>query len=307
MVEDAIRVESLVKRYGDLTAVDEVSFSVHKGETFGILGPNGTGKTTTLEIIEGLQKPTEGRTIVLGVDTQSDLTAVKERIGVQLQASVYFDYLTLAEILGLFGSFYARRVPHHELLERVGLLDKAETILKRLSGGQKQRFTVAASLVNDPEIVILDEPTSGLDPQARRNLWELIRQIHVQGKTVVLTTHYMEEAEALCDRVAIMDKGRLIALDTTINLVRNLDAPYRVRLVTSKPLPLAEIEAAEWMPEEATTMDGTSYQFRMKNPEAFSGLLQWVAGHGITLDHLEMTPATLEDVFLELTGRELRD
>ena len=213
-MKDVIEVQGLVKRYGSLTAVDNISFTVRQGEIFGILGPNGAGKTTTLEIIEGLQLPTSGSTVVLGVDTQQNPTAVKERIGIHLQSSAYFDYLTLNEILVLFGSFYRRRINSRELLEKVDLLEKAGTMVKHLSGGQKQRFTVATSLVNDPEIVILDEPTTGLDPQARLNLWQLIQQIHSEGKTIVLTTHYMEEAQALCNRVAIMDMGRIVALDT---------------------------------------------------------------------------------------------
>ena len=163
---------------------------------------------------------------------------MKERIGVQLQASAYFDYLTLEEILTLFGSFYRRCIPPKELLQRVGLLERARTTLKKLSSGQKHRFTVAASLVNDPDVVILDEPTTGLDPQARRNLWQLIQQIHSDGKTVVMTTHYMEEAQTLCDRVAIMDIGSIVALDTPMNLLRNLGSPYVVTLVTSQtPVP----------------------------------------------------------------------
>lgn len=307
-MERVIEVEGLVKRFGSLTAVDGISFSVQRGEIFGILGPNGAGKTTTLEIIEGLQQPTEGRTLVLGADTRRNPEEVKERIGVQLQASAYFEYLTLREILDLFGSFYRRRISSKELLETVGLLDKAETIPKKLSGGQKQRFTVAASLVNDPEVVILDEPTTGLDPQARRNLWELIHQIHSQGKTVVLTTHYMEEAEFLCHRVAIMDMGRIIALDTPQGLIHGLDAPYRVKVVASAPLPLKEVEEMGWGTEDDLVIDGTSYQLRVKDaPKAVSAVLALAGDRGITVEHLEVVPATLEDVFLELTGKELRD
>ena len=171
---EAIEVQALVKRYGSLTAVDGVTFSVHQGEVFGILGPNGAGKTTTLEIMEGLQQPTSGSTLVMGTDSQKDAAKVKERIGVQLQASAYFEYLTLMEILQLYSSFYQRSLSPQELLEKVGLTEKANTTVGKLSGGQKQRFTIAAALVNDPELVFLDEPTTGLDPQARRNLWDFI-------------------------------------------------------------------------------------------------------------------------------------
>ena len=299
----------MVKRYGHLTAVDNISFTVYRGEVFGILGPNGAGKTTTLEIIEGLQRPTSGHTIVLGVDTHQDTSAVKERTGVQLQASAYFEYLTLEEILNLFGSFYRQRTHSKELLRKVGLLDRAKTTLKKLSGGQKQRFTVAASLVNDPEVVILDEPTTGLDPQARRNLWQLIQEIHSDGKTVILTTHYMEEAQALCDRVAIMDMGRIVALDTPTNLLRVLDLPYLVKVVTSKPLSPPETEDLEGAPQDANpATGGNSYQLRVKDaPEALARVLEWAAAQDGSLEHLEVVPATLEDVFLELTGKELRD
>ena len=307
-MNDAIRVDGLVKRFGPLTAVDNVSFSVGVGEIFGILGPNGAGKTTTLEIIEGLQQPTQGHTLVLDIDTHQNAAAVKERIGVQLQASAYFDYLTLTEILDLFGQFYSHRIPSQKLLERVGLSDKANSTPKKLSGGQRQRFTVAASLVNDPEVMILDEPTTGLDPQARRNLWELIRQFHADGRTVVLTTHYIEEAETLCDRVAIMDSGRIIALDTPANLVHSLDNPYTIKLVSSQPLPSDEIEKLAWKLQPIPSSDGHAYELRAKeSPRTVSGLLEWAATHQVNLEHLEVITATLEDVFLELTGKELRD
>ena len=307
-MEKVIGVEGLVKRYGSLTAVDKISFTVHCGEVFGIVGPNGAGKTTTLEIIEGLQRPTAGHTLVLGVDSHVAPAVVKERIGVQLQASAYFNYLTLDEILTLFGSFYHRRIPSGELLDRVDLLDKAGTILRKLSGGQKQRFTVAASLVNDPEVVILDEPTTGLDPQARRNLWQLIQQMHSDGKTVVLTTHYMEEAQVLCDRVAIMDMGHIAALDTPAKLLRSLALPYVVKLVTSRSLTRHETEGLRSSPEDVLVADGDTYELQVKNaPQSLAHVLEWAARRDVTLEHLEVVPATLEDVFLELTGKELRD
>jgi len=215
-MEPAVQVENLVKRFGSFTAVDGVSFAVERGEVFGILGPNGAGKTTTLEIIESLQKPTEGRVSVLGLEVQSNAAKVKARIGVQLQASAYYGYLNLKEILALLGSFYPSKATPEALLDQVGLADKAASRIAELSGGQQQRFAVAASLVNNPEVVILDEPTTGLDPQARRNLWSLIRDVNERGVTVLLTTHYMEEAEALCGRLAIMDHGKVMALDTPV-------------------------------------------------------------------------------------------
>lgn len=299
-------MQSLVKNFGPVVAVDGVSFEVHRGEIFGILGPNGAGKTTTLEIIEGLQTPTSGATLVLGVDTRRFPERVKERIGVQLQASAYFDYLTLREILGLFGGFYRRHIEPDELLAQVNLIDKRDTTLSKLSGGQKQRFTIAASLVNDPELVILDEPTTGLDPQARRYLWEFIQEIHAGGKTVVLTTHYMEEAQFLCQRVAIMDMGKMAALDTPTNLIRGLAMPYQIKLHTGAPLSVADLENLIGVQEVAAN-EGLSYSLLAADVgETLSALLQLTSTRGIKVRHLEVLPATLEDVFLVLTGKQLR-
>ncbi|MCE2463162.1 MAG: ABC transporter ATP-binding protein [Dehalococcoidia bacterium] len=307
-MEQVIEVKNLVKRYGSLTAVDNISFSVHRNEIFGILGPNGAGKTTTLEIIEGLQHLTSGSAFVLGMDTRRGMAQVKERVGVQLQASAYFNHLTLHEILTLFGSFYRKAIPPDTLLRTVDLTDKAGTTLRKLSGGQKQRFTLAASLVNDPEVVILDEPTTGLDPQARRNLWEFIRHVHSEGKTIVLTTHYMEEAQALCDRVAIMDAGSIMALDTPVNLLCSLGSPYVVKLVTSRPMSSNEAERLKPSPVDSLIVDGCSYCLRVSDaPRTLAHVLEWANACDVTLVHLEVLSATLEDVFLEITGKELRD
>lgn len=222
-----VEVEGLSKRYPapghskqTLTVVDNISFAIEKGEIFGILGPNGAGKTTTLEIIEGLTDADGGVVHVDGLNVANDPVGVKQRIGVQLQESEYFDHLTLAELLTLFGSLYQRNISASELLQLVRLEEKSSALTKHLSGGQKQRFSVALALVNDPEVLFLDEPTTGLDPQARHNLWDLIRNIHQRGKTIVLTTHYMDEAEELCDRIAIMEAGKIIALDTPENLIK---------------------------------------------------------------------------------------
>ena len=307
-MDEAIRVEGLVKRFGSLTAVDQISFTVQRGEIFGILGPNGAGKTTTLEIIEGLQLPTEGQVTVLGLDIRRHPTRIKEKIGVQLQSSAYFDYLSLKEVLALLGTFYQKRTPPATLLERVGLLDKANSYVKQLSGGQKQRFTVAASLVNDPELVILDEPTTGLDPQSRRNIWGLIREMHQRDVTVVLTTHYMEEAQALCDRIAIMDRGRLITVDSPKNLINQLDATYTVKVVMANPLTEAQVASLNGGAELVQAQEGNAYLLRLKNsPEALSSVLDELVRSDINLERLEITPVTLEDVFLELTGNDLRD
>jgi len=220
--ENIIEVKNLTKKYNGLTAVDGISFEVKKGEIFGILGPNGAGKTTTLEMIEGLRPIDSGEVLIADLDVKEDPNKVKSIIGVQLQSSSFFDYLKLTELLEFFGSLYQRKVDAMEILKEVELTDKAKSQVKTLSGGQKQRFSIASALVNEPKVLFLDEPTTGLDPQARHHLWGLIEQIRDAGKTVVLTTHYMDEAEVLCDRVAIMDAGKIVKLDTPDNLVDRL-------------------------------------------------------------------------------------
>jgi ABC-2 type transport system ATP-binding protein len=306
-METIIQVENLVKHFGTVRAVDGVSFEVMRGEIFGLLGPNGAGKTTTLETIEGLQKPTSGHTIVLGFDTHREGEKVKERIGVQLQAAAYFEQLTLIEILELFGKFYPTRVMPRELLDRVNLLDKAKATIGTLSGGQKQRFTIAAALVNDPEIVFLDEPTTGLDPQARRNLWEFIQQIHGEDRTVVLTTHYMEEAQSLCQRVAIIDLGRIVAIDTPANLIHSLPTPYQIKIISSTSLPLEELGRIDGVKEVIQGDDNNYLLTSIDASRSLSTLLSWVRERDVSLEHMEVIPATLEDVFLALTGKQLRD
>jgi len=222
--DSVLQVTNITKRYGDLTAVNGISFQVKRQEVFGILGPNGAGKTTTLEMIESL-RPLDGGTIILdGLDVAKEPQKVKQRIGVQLQSSSFFDKLTLTELLSLFGAMYRRRIDALALLDEVELRDKAKSYVADLSGGQKQRFSIAAALVNDPVILFLDEPTTGLDPQARRHLWGVIKRIRSEGKTIVLTTHYMEEAEELCDRVAIMDRGAIVANAPPQELVKKLIA-----------------------------------------------------------------------------------
>jgi ABC-2 type transport system ATP-binding protein len=247
-----LSARDLRKRYGSLQAVDGVSFDVREGEVFGILGPNGAGKTTTLEMIEGMRSIDGGSATVDGIDVARDPRGVKARIGIQLQASAFFDELNLVELLELFGHLYGVEANAAALLEQVELTEKARSQVRTLSGGQKQRFSIASALVNDPRVLFLDEPTTGLDPQARRHLWGLIREIQRRGHTVVLTTHYMEEAEELCDRVAIMDAGRIVALD----------APQR--------------------------------------------LVDALVGRGFRKERVERL-ANLEDVFIDLTGHELRD
>lgn len=219
-----IKVNNLVKKYGDFTAVKGISFEVKEGEIFGLLGPNGAGKTTTLEIIETLREKTSGEVWVKGMNLDKEANEIKKIIGVQLQAAGYYPNLNLIQIIDLFGGLYNRQVDATALLDTVNLREKAKNKFKELSGGQKQRFSIATTLINEPDIIFLDEPTTGLDPQARRNLWELIKQVRDRGTTVVITTHYMDEAEVLCDRVAIVDSGTIIALNTPDELIDNLIA-----------------------------------------------------------------------------------
>src|ERR1700761_3016756 len=219
-----IQVSNLTKKYGSFEAVKGISFEVKEGEIFGLLGPNGAGKSTTLEIIETLRDKTSGQVIVDGFDLDKDPAEIKKIIGVQLQTSGYYPGLNLTELIELFGGLYNRKVNPLEFLDRVNLRDKAKAKFKELSGGQKQRFSIATTLINRPRIIFLDEPTTGLDPQARRNLWELVQDIRSKGTTVIITTHYMDEAEILCDRVAIIDSGKIIAMDSPDKLVDNLVA-----------------------------------------------------------------------------------
>ena len=222
MKETIIKVKDLVKNYGNFQAVKGISFDVQEGEIFGLLGPNGAGKSTTLEIIETLREKTSGEVWVNGFNLDKDPDEIKKIIGVQLQTSGYYPNLKLTELITLFNGLYNRNVDPMSLLEMVNLKDKANANVKELSGGQKQRFSVATTLINDPKIVFLDEPTTGLDPQARRNLWDLVKSIRDKGTTVIITTHYMDEAEVLCDRVAIIDAGRIIAMDSPDRLIDNL-------------------------------------------------------------------------------------
>jgi len=313
--EVAVEVRDLVKEFpapggGKLRAVDRVSFGVHRGEVFGFLGPNGAGKTTTLEIVEGLQEPTSGTTSVLGLDSVRDREGMKARIGVQLQAGAYFRYLTLEEILDLFGSFYPRALPPAELLDKVGLLDKRKALVGELSGGQAQRFSIVASMVNDPEVVFLDEPTTGLDPQARRNLWDLVELINrEEGKTVVMTTHYMDEAQVLCDRVAIIDHGRIQALDTPLGLVRSLPAAYRIVFRASGEV---DEHALRQLPGvhhvSPVRLNGFNWELAVRRAaETLPAFVEWSESNGVEVEDVQVIPATLEDVFLALTGHSLRE
>ncbi|WP_461121612.1 ABC transporter ATP-binding protein [Saccharothrix stipae] len=296
----AVVVADIRKNYGELKAVDGVSFTVAEGEFFGILGPNGAGKTTTLEIVEGLRKPDGGQVTLLGEHSWPRNAKLLPRIGVQLQASSFFEKLTAREQLQTFGSLYGvSRRKADEMLELVGLTDKADVQENKLSGGQRQRLSIACALVHDPDLVFLDEPTAALDPQARRNLWDVLRAIQARGKTIVYTTHYLDEAEILCDRVAIMDRGRILAMDAPATLVRGLDAPTHV--VLQKGLLTREAARGITGVEDAQE-DEVSLTISTRKP---APVLSALAERG-TLDGLQVRTATLEDVFLDLTGREYR-
>jgi ABC-2 type transport system ATP-binding protein len=297
---ETIEVSGLRKRYGDVNAVDGVTFSVAEGEFFGILGPNGAGKTTTLEIVEGLREADEGAVSVLGLPPWPRNPRLLPRIGVQLQASSFFERLTAREQLQTFGSLYG--VPAKKadaMLETVGLADKADVRVEKLSGGQAQRLSIACALVHDPELVFLDEPTAALDPQARRNLWDVLSAINTEGRTIVLTTHYMDEAEALCDRVAIMDAGRILRLGPPAVLVRGLDAPARISIASG----LLDAADARALPgADDVEDDGVSLIISTRDPSAVVAAM----AAKDALAGVQIRGATLEDVFLELTGREYR-
>jgi ABC-2 type transport system ATP-binding protein len=296
----AIVIDDLAKSYGALTAVDGVSLEVAEGEFFGILGPNGAGKTTLLEMVEGLRRPDRGSATVLGLPVWPRNADLLPRVGVQLQASSFFERLTAREQIRTFASLYA--VPHaaaDEWLERVGLVDKADTRVEDLSGGQGQRLSIACALVHDPEVVFLDEPTAALDPQARRNLWDLLSGLNDSGRTVVLTTHYLDEAEVLCDRVAIMDAGRVLRVDSPAALVRTLDAPARIT-VAPGAVALEEARGIAGVDDAHESVDGVVLTSRSPGR-----VLAHLAERD-QLDGVRVQAGTLEDVFLDLTGRAYR-
>lgn len=302
----AIEINHLVKRYGSLTAVDDVSFSVQRGEIFGLLGPNGAGKTTTVECVEGLRTPDGGEIRVLGLDARRDFKPIKERIGIQLQTTGLYPKLTVREVIDLFASFYARHLPTEQVIEMTGLQERQRAAVKELSGGQKQRLSVALALVNDPDLLFLDEPTTGLDPQARRNLWDVIEQLRKQGKTILMTTHYMEEAEQLCNRVAVMDHGKVIALDEPDALVRQNFREQAIEFESPRqPAPHALQAVPGVTRVQIEDKHITTYSTDV--PATMSGLLDLSRQGALQFGDLTVRRATLEDVFLKLTGRRIRE
>ncbi|KZE64864.1 ABC transporter [Fictibacillus phosphorivorans] len=304
--QEIIKVEGLVKRYGDFTAVDGSEFSVHNGEVFGLLGPNGAGKTTTLEMLVGLRKPDEGTAIVGGFDITKELDQVKEVIGVQLQSTTLFELLTVNEILHLYGSFYREHISIPDLIDDMLLTEKKNSRIKGLSGGQKQRLAIALALVHDPEIIFLDEPTTGLDPQARRTLWDIILRLKERGKTVVLTTHYMDEAHVLCDRIAIMDQGKLIALDTPSELVKNLQSDSAVEFRFDEEevdVNLSEVDGVK----QVGSQKDVHVLYTDDLQKTLTSLIALASERELKLIDLQTRTATLEDVFIHMTGRRLRE
>jgi ABC-2 type transport system ATP-binding protein len=304
--EPVIRVRGLVKRYAEITAVDGIDFEVRAGEVFGLLGPNGAGKTTTVEILEGLRAPDAGEAVVLGIDIAEDPEPLKPRIGISLQTASMYPKLTVVEIIDLFRSFYATSRPTDELIDMLELGEKRNSRTKELSGGQRQRLAVALALVNDPELIFLDEPTTGLDPAARRSLWDLIRGLKAKGRSVLLTTHYMEEAEILCDRLAIMDHGRILEMGTVDELISKRFKERAVRFDAIDAIDDASLEKLAAVTSVKHDEDAVLL-YSSDVAATVGALLALTEARGIEPQNLGIRRATLEDVFLDLTGRALRD
>lgn len=300
-------VKNLTKRYGQLIAVNDVSFSIEKGEIFGLLGPNGAGKTTTVEMIEGLRKPDSGSIEVCGIDALKEPGIIKEIMGVQLQSTTLYDKIRVKEVIDLFGSYYRKSIPTEDILNEVSLVDKEDSFVETLSGGLKQRLAMALALVNDPEILFLDEPTTGLDPQARRNVWEVVENLKRRGKTIILTTHYMEEAEQLCQRVGIIDQGKIIAIDTPLNLIANsgLESAVEFSCVPEEQDKMLQKLAGIG---KISKQDNNRFVIHTKESSQILQQLARISSESnLNLKNITVREATLEDVFLSLTGKRLRD
>jgi ABC-2 type transport system ATP-binding protein len=307
----ALECRQLVKRYPGRPPVEAVrglDLAVNEGECFGLLGPNGAGKTTTLEILEGLLDATSGEVEVLGLKWGTHDRQIRERIGISLQETKLADKLTVRETVTLFRSFYRSGISPEETIRRVSLEDKANAHVVKLSGGQQQRLAVACAIVGEPQLLFLDEPTTGLDPQSRRQLWEIIRQFRDSGRTVMLTTHYMDEAERLCDRVAVVDQGRVIALGTPKELIAQLGGEHLIEFSLTNGVPLIESELGRLPTTQSVRRAAESYVLSVEQPHvALPALLALLSASGHTLAHLTTRHATLEDVFVSLTGRHLEE
>lgn len=306
MTNFAIEVTELRKRYGDHVAVDNISFAVQSGEVFGLLGPNGAGKTTTVECIEGLRQPDSGRIQVLGMVCGRDDRAIKARLGVGLQSTGLFPRLTVRETIDLYATFFPRAIPTSELIELMGLKEKEKALTSGLSGGQKQRLTLALALVNDPDVIFLDEPTAAMDPAARRGVWEIVNSLRGRGKTIVLTTHYMDEAAQLCDRIAVVDHGKIIAEGAPEALVRQHFEETAIEIATPKGVGLDRLKELAGV-SRVLAENGSTTLFSKAVPETVTDLLALARAGGFGLDRFTVRNATLEDLFLRLTGRRIRE
>jgi ABC-2 type transport system ATP-binding protein len=306
MPDPVLEVENLVKRYGDVEAVRGVSFSVEEGQVFGLLGPNGAGKTTTIEILEGLRDPDGGRVRVCGLDPQISARELKHEMGAALQSTSLPDKLRVIEALRLFAGFYKRHRDPEDLLKRFGLEEKRTAYYAKLSGGQKQRLALAMALVNDPRVLFFDEPTAGLDPQVRREIYDIIEELRREKKTILMTTHYIEEAERLCDRVAIIDHGKVIALGSPRELKERSAGATRIEVKLARPVTNGTLKNLEGV-VDARELDGSYVLHTQRPPQAIVSLVKHLEAEGNELISLEIAAPSLEDVFIEMTGRRLRD
>jgi ABC-2 type transport system ATP-binding protein len=306
MANPVLRVENLIKRYGDVEAVRGVSFEVAEGEVFGLLGPNGAGKTSTIEILEGLRTPDGGNISVCGFDPRTHADELKHEIGAALQATSLPDKIRVSEAIKLFASFYKRRRNVDDLVRRFGLEEKRNAFYSQLSGGQKQRLALAMALVNDPKVLFLDEPTAGLDPQVRREIYDIIEELKREKKTIVLTTHYIEEAEKLCDRVAIVDHGKLISQGTPRELKQSSADKTRIEVRLAKAESEIDLKNLDGV-ADCRSMNGGYLLHCHRAPQAIVSLVKHLEAQGNELVSLEIATPSLEDVFIELTGRRLRD
>jgi len=307
MSEAAISVQALQKAYGPVQAVRGLDFEIQTGEVFGLLGPNGAGNTTTVEILEGLRTRSAGQVLVLGFDPEKQKQQLKDRIGVCLQATNLPDKIRVREALHVFSSFYSRKVDANEILKRLQLEDKRDAFYSTLSGGQKQRLALALALVNDPALLFLDEPTTGLDPQVRAEIHGLLEQLRDEKRTILLTTHYIEEAERLCDRVAIIDQGRIIAMDTPSKLQQQSRAASTIVVTCDKAVPA---QRPVWAEAIESSVDSTGHALTVISRRPAStlvDLIKWIDQSGLELVDVHLKKPTLEDVFIELTGKRLRD
>ena len=301
-----VEVRDLYKHYGEIRAVDGLSFEVEQGEIFGMLGPNGAGKTTTVEIVEGIREMDSGEVRVLGLEPRSNSSELRNIIGIQLQATSLYPRLNVREHLRMFGRLYKQSRDPEEIIDLVGLRERVSGLAKDLSGGQQQRLSVGLALINDPDVVFLDEPTTGMDPQARRHLWDVVNGMQERGKTVLLTTHYMEEAEHLCDRVAIVDHGKIIAMDRPRRLIAE---HFDESTITFEPDGEPDLDGLGRLAAvtNALSVDGTVELFSADISSTIGALLEYAAENEIRIADLHVRRATLEDVFLKLTGRGMRD